>query len=84
MNISDFTNNLSFKHGIYFSNNKKTLSYPQNGYDRCFEIEDISFWFRHRNECILTIINNYPPVAKIIIDLGGEWFYYICSANKWL
>ena len=43
-----------------------------NGNDLCFEIEENSFWFGHRNNCIIEMIKNYPPTRNSpIFDVGG-------------
>ena len=39
--------------GIYYEDSSETISYPESGNDDCFEIEENSFWFRHRNDCII-------------------------------
>ena len=58
--------------GIWYTKQKTELSYPEEGYERCFEVEDNSFWFRHRNKCILTLIQQYPPENHgPIFDIGG-------------
>jgi len=61
---------LEYKDGIYFSQNTNKISYPKEGYQNCFLVEDNSFWFEHRNNCIIEMINNFPPPG-IILDLGG-------------
>lgn len=61
---------LEYKDGIYFSQNTNKISYPKEGYQNCFQIEDNSFWFKHRNNCIIETINNFPPPG-IILDIGG-------------
>ena len=33
-------------------------------------LEDESFWFRHRNNCIVAAVGQYPP-AGCILDVGG-------------
>lgn len=38
--------------GIYYAIGSEAVSYPEEGNEACFEIEDQSFWFRHRNDCI--------------------------------
>lgn len=59
------------KDGIYFcSQNTEKISFPKQGYKNCFQIEENSFWFKHRNHCITKVINNYPPPG-IILDVGG-------------
>ncbi len=61
---------LEYKDGIYFSQNTNKISYPKEGYQNCFLVEDNSFWFNHRNNCIMEVINNFPPPG-IILDVGG-------------
>ncbi len=46
------------------------LSYPEDGNSLCFAIEDESFWFRHRNDCILEAVKRFPPQGTIV-DVGG-------------
>lgn len=36
----------------------------------CFAIEDSSFWFRHRNNCILYALKSFPPRGTFF-DIGG-------------
>jgi SAM-dependent methyltransferase len=45
-------------------------SYPEEGNDACFAVEDVSFWFRHRNNCIGEIVRSFPPAGPIF-DIGG-------------
>lgn len=48
------------------------VSYPSEGNDLCFEIEDDSFWFRHRNACIAALVKAFPPRGSgPIFDIGG-------------
>ena len=49
---------------------KNGISYPDEGNDLCFEVEDKSFWFCHRNDCILELLNKFPP-GGIFYDIGG-------------
>jgi len=46
------------------------VSYPEEGNDLCFSVEDTSFWFAHRNRCILEAIKLLPP-SGAIFDVGG-------------
>lgn len=46
------------------------VSYPEAGNEVCFQVEDDSFWFRHRMECIHTLIRRFPP-AGTLYDIGG-------------
>ncbi len=45
------------------------LSYPEEGYNNLFEIEEDSFWFQYRNRCIANVIQTYP--SKRLVDVGG-------------
>lgn len=56
--------------GIYRSISGERISYPEDGNMDCFLLEDNSFWFKHRNDCITSIIKRYPP-SGTIIDVGG-------------
>jgi len=58
--------------GIWYANKAETVSYPSEGNDQCFEIEDMSFWFQHRNACIIELVKRFPPGGKgPIFDVGG-------------
>ncbi len=46
------------------------ISYPEWGNTACFHVEDSSFWFRHRNDCILEAVKQYPPSGPLF-DIGG-------------
>ena len=52
------------------SKNKSNISYPDHGNQRCMDVEETSFWFKHRNNCILSAMHQYPPPG-LIIDIGG-------------
>jgi len=53
------------------SRSEDTIYYPVERFDiRCQEIEDLSYWFIHRNRCILQAICNYPP-RNPFLDVGG-------------
>lgn len=56
--------------GIWISNHTTPVSYPTEGNQRVYELEDASFWFRHRNNCIVAAIRQFPP-AGTILDIGG-------------
>jgi len=58
--------------GIWYSKEIENISYPPGGNDSCFVIEDNSFWFRHRNNCITSVVKSYPPESNgIVFDIGG-------------
>lgn len=60
------------KDGLWYSNNSQPVYYPSEGNDAYFNIEEDSFWFKHRNNCILSIVKLYPPEeGGAIFDIGG-------------
>ncbi len=58
--------------GIWYASESEQISYPVDGNRECFSIEDDSFWFQHRNNCISTVVGLYaPPSNGAIFDIGG-------------
>jgi len=69
--INNYTKNLELNEiGIYTTQQNIDISYPVDGNNRCFEIEDNSFWFEHRNKVILAVIKKYIE-GNVFIDIGG-------------
>jgi SAM-dependent methyltransferase len=56
--------------GIWCCRSRSPISYPEWGNEACFQVEDSSFWFRHRNACILEAVRQYPPSGPLF-DVGG-------------
>ncbi|MCP3982759.1 MAG: class I SAM-dependent methyltransferase [bacterium] len=57
--------------GIWVSPVTASLSYPEAGNQRCLAIESAgSFWFEHRNACILEALQTHPPAGSLF-DVGG-------------
>ncbi len=56
--------------GIYYTEDSRQVSYPEAGHDRCFDVEDDSFWFQHRNRIIRLFADEYG-VDKTFVDIGG-------------
>ncbi|KAA0992346.1 class I SAM-dependent methyltransferase [Dyadobacter aurulentus] len=46
------------------------VSYPDDGNSVCYEMEDMSFWYQHRNECLVQAMkaNDFPAQ---FYDIGG-------------
>ena len=60
-----------FKSGIWYSNPAiNELSYPANCYDTYFEVEEGSFWFKHRKNLLVLLINKLSP-SDLFFDIGG-------------
>jgi SAM-dependent methyltransferase len=56
--------------GVWVAGGGAAVSYPAHGHADCWRIEDGSFWFRHRNRCILAAIERHPPRGPVF-DVGG-------------
>lgn len=71
MSNNKYTRAFHFQSGIWFTNNNTDISYPKDGNESCFVIEDNSYWFKHRNNCLTTLIKKYSPPKNTIFDVGG-------------
>ena len=71
--ISKIASNLTLApDGIWYVANREAVSYPTHGNQACFQIEDSSFWFKHRNACIAAAVRSFrPPDNSPIFDIGG-------------
>ncbi len=49
---------------------KWLVSYPDDGNSVCFEMEDMSFWYQHRNECLVAAMKA-NGFHKEFLDIGG-------------
>jgi SAM-dependent methyltransferase len=58
------------RNGWWSSGHLSEVSYPADGNALCFLVEDSSFWFTHRNHCILEAIKQFPPPGTFF-DVGG-------------
>lgn len=56
--------------GYWYARHEQPVSYPEDGNDSCFSFEDDSFWFRHRNNVIASLMRRFPPGGSIF-DIGG-------------
>ena len=63
---------LEYRNGVWFTmtSSENALSYPSEGNDECFRVEDSSYWFGHRNTCIVELVRQFPPNG-LIFDIGG-------------
>jgi SAM-dependent methyltransferase len=48
-----------------------STSYPVDGNDLCFSMEEESFWFAHRNRVITAAVRRHPPADGPIFDVGA-------------
>jgi SAM-dependent methyltransferase len=56
--------------GIWTSKTLSAVSYPEHGNETYFAVEESSFWFRHRNNCIRAVVKALPP-GGLLLDVGG-------------
>lgn len=67
--------------GYWVAARSETLSYPSDGNDACFSLEDNSFWFRHRNDVIAAAVQQFPPSGPIF-DIGGGNGYVAAGLER--
>lgn len=70
MDLSQISNRLLLRDGVWYQQNQTEVSYPELGNDTYFEIEDQSFWFTHRNRCIQFLVSRFSK-GKLFFDVGG-------------
>ena len=56
--------------GLWTCQRQVKVSFPEDGHRTCFALEDDSFWFKHRNACIVATLRRFPPGGPIF-DVGG-------------
>jgi SAM-dependent methyltransferase len=56
--------------GIWFAPQQAPVSYPAEGNAACLQVEDRSFWFRHRNRCISSVVRRHL-LKGTLFDIGG-------------
>jgi SAM-dependent methyltransferase len=56
--------------GLWIAKRQRDVSYPAEGNDLCFHVEDDSFWFRHRNDVIVQLVRAFSP-GSTFFDIGG-------------
>jgi SAM-dependent methyltransferase len=56
--------------GIWTARSQSSISYPDEGNLNCLALEADSFWFKHRNRCIHTVVKRFSPPGPLF-DVGG-------------
>jgi SAM-dependent methyltransferase len=56
--------------GVWVAQEESDLSYPEEGNDLCYALEENSFWFRHRNDVLVSLLRRFPPPG-VFFDVGG-------------
>jgi SAM-dependent methyltransferase len=71
LNVRNMAANLEQdRRGLWVSKTRSAVSYPSSDNELCYQIEDTSFWFQHRNRCITNCVRAYPP-SGVVFDVGG-------------
>ena len=70
LKLNELVKGVEQRNEMWFSTNNAAISYPDAGNDECLTIEDDSFWFKHRNRCIISVVNHFSP-GKVFWDIGG-------------
>ena len=56
--------------GIWRSSSVRAVAYPDDDNAVCFQVEDGSPWFRHRNDCLASIARRFPPTGPMV-EIGA-------------
>jgi SAM-dependent methyltransferase len=64
------SNALNRVDGLWCGHSQESVSYPDGGNEACFQVEDGSYWFAHRNRCLIEVIQRFPPNG-LFYDVGG-------------
>ncbi len=74
VDLTNFSKNLArSESGIWVpaeGAGREHVSFPEAAYAACFELEDASFWFAHRNEVISLALAQHPFEGPFL-DVGG-------------
>lgn len=70
LNLNSIATNIELREGIWFSKTQEEVSYPEDGSDECLVVEDGSYWFQHRNKCIVELVKKFSN-NKMFFDIGG-------------
>lgn len=57
------------------------ISFPDEGNDVSRQVEDDSYWFQHRNDCIQEVLRQFPP-AGTVFDIGGGNGYVAAGLQR--
>jgi SAM-dependent methyltransferase len=71
MDIAQLSDGLTkAEHGIFRTPRVGAVSYQDAQHDLTFDLEERSYWFRHRNDCIAALVARHPPPG-VLLDVGG-------------
>lgn len=67
--------------GIWYARQQKPIDYPDEGNAFCYQVEEGSFWFNHRNSFILEALRRFPPNG-VLFDIGGGNGYVAMAIQR--
>jgi SAM-dependent methyltransferase len=71
VDLSNISSNLvRHGNGLWVARDQRDVSYPPDGNEKSYAVEDSSFWFRHRNQVITALVSCFSP-CKTFFDIGG-------------
>ena len=56
--------------GLWISKSHSPVSYPREGMDFTYQVEEHSYWFNHRNHCITSLVHQFH-LQGVLFDIGG-------------
>jgi SAM-dependent methyltransferase len=66
---------------LWTTGSAELVSYPIESHSACADVELRSYWFEHRNRCILPVVKRFPPHGPIL-DAGGGNGVVSLALNK--
>ena len=72
LELTELASGLSIHQGIYRPQEEvsEDYSFPKTGSDNMFEVDNLSYWFQHRNRCIEHFVRKYSRDG-VFLDVGG-------------
>ena len=71
--LADLTTGLIENGGVHRVESERIeadLSYPDDGLNRLYQVEEDSYWFKHRNSCFGHLVEKYSR-GGVFLDVGG-------------
>ena len=81
IDIENIATNLREERGIWFAKDQIKISYPEDGNAVCFGIEEKSFWFKHRSQCIVKVLLFNSPGGVVIDVAAGNGYVSLALKN---
>ena len=71
VDVARIIDNVRFADGFWIGEGDQEISHPKDGNEHYFLIEDDSYWFNHRNNCIIETIKKFSPQRGLFIEIGS-------------